>query len=88
MSRGLQPRSSAASGARRQPPRRYRDLEPVQLRADLPEHGLREGEVGTVVHVFDTADAYLVEFVNEVDGSTRAEVELTPDQLCVPAPVP
>lgn len=88
MSRGLQPRSSAANGARRQPPRRYRDLEPVQLRADRPGHGLQQGEVGTVVHVFDAADAYLVEFVNEADGSTRAEVELTPDQLCVPSPTP
>ena len=36
---------------------------------------------GTVVHVFETADAYLVEFVNPGDGSTRALAELTPDQL-------
>lgn len=88
MSQGLQPRSSAASGHGRQPPRRYRDLEPVQLRADLPEHGLKSGEVGTVVHVFDAADAYLVEFLNEEDGSTRAEVELKPDQLCLPPSAP
>lgn len=81
MSQGLRPRSSGASD--RQPPRRYRDLECVQLRADLPDHGLRTGEVGTIVHVFDAADAYLVEFVNE-DGSTRALAELTPRQI-VPA---
>ena len=78
MSQGLRPRSSAAS--RRHPPSRYRDLECVQLSADLPDHGLKSGEVGTIVHVFDTADAYLVEFVNE-DGSTRALAELTPTQL-------
>jgi hypothetical protein len=46
----------------------------------LPDHGLRTGEVGTIVHVFDTADAYLVEFVND-DGSTRALAELTPRQI-------
>ena len=61
-------------------PSRYRDLECVQLSADLPDHGLKSGEVGTIVHVFDTAEAYLVEFVNE-DGSTRALAELTPTQL-------
>jgi hypothetical protein len=74
MSQDLRPRSSSAPD--RQPPRRYRDLESVQLRADLPEHGLKSGEVGTIVHVFDTADAYLVEFVND-DGSTRVLAELS-----------
>jgi Domain of unknown function (DUF4926) len=78
MSQDLQPHLSGARG--RQPPRRYRDLDSVQLRADLPDRDLKAGEVGTIVHVFDTADAYLVEFINE-DGSTKVEVELTPDQL-------
>lgn len=78
MSQGLQPHSSAASD--RQPPRRYRDLDCVELRDDLPEHALKKGEVGTVVHVFDAADAYLVEFVHD-DGSTKAEVELTLRQI-------
>jgi alpha-galactosidase/6-phospho-beta-glucosidase family protein len=36
------------------------------------------------MHVFETTDAYLVEFVNPAGGSTRALAELTPDQL-VPA---
>ena len=51
------------------------------MRQDLPEHGPARGESGTVVHVFETADAYLVEFVNPADGSTRALAELRPDQL-------
>jgi hypothetical protein len=33
------------------------------------------------VHTFETADAYLVEFVNPEDGSTRAELEVTPDDI-------
>ena len=77
MSRGLRPPTSAASD--RQPPRRYRDLEAVQLRADLPEHGLKGGEIGTIVHVFDMVDAYLVEFTN--DGSTKTLAELEPEQI-------
>jgi hypothetical protein len=61
--------------------RRYRSLERVLLRQDLPEHALARGASGTVVHLFETADAYLVEFVNPADGGTRARAELTPDQL-------
>jgi len=80
MSQGLRRRTSSADD-RREPPRRYRRLERVQLCQDLPEHGLARGESGTVVHVFETADAYLVEFVNPADGSTRGLAELTPDQL-------
>jgi hypothetical protein len=34
-----------------------------------------------VVHVFETADAYLVEFVDSVGGGTRALAELKPEQL-------
>jgi hypothetical protein len=53
----------------------------VELCADLPEHGLKRGERGTVVHVFERSDAYLVEFVSPADGSTRALAEVAPDQL-------
>ena len=61
--------------------RSYRNLERVQLRCDLPEHGLERGAWGTIVHVFESAEADLVEFVSPADGSTRALTELTPDQL-------
>jgi hypothetical protein len=61
--------------------RAFRDLDYVELRCDLPEHGLTRGERGTVVHVFDDADVYLVELVDPEDGSTRALVELTSEQL-------
>ena len=85
MSHGSRPHTSPTSVSR-QPPRRYRSLERVELRRDLPEHGLKRGDQGTIVHVFDTAHAYLVEFVNAEDGSTRAEVEGTPDQLRLAVP--
>jgi hypothetical protein len=75
------PRRTSSADDRREPALRYRSLDRVRLRQDLPEHGLARGESGTVVHVFETADAYLVEFVNPADGSSRALAELTPDQL-------
>jgi hypothetical protein len=80
MSHGSPRRTSSANG-RHQPVRRYHSLEPVRLCQDVPEQGLARGESGTVVHVFETGEAYLVEFVNPADGSTRALAELTPDQL-------
>jgi hypothetical protein len=80
MSHGSPQRTSSASG-KRDTPRRYRSLERVRLREDVPEQGLACGDSGTVVHVFESADAYLVEFVNPADGSTCALAEITPDDL-------
>lgn len=41
---------------------KFRPLDIVVLTRDLPEHGLRSGDVGTVVHIF-AGDAVEVEFV-------------------------
>jgi hypothetical protein len=51
---------------------------------DLPQHGLKRGEEGTIVHAFETAATYLVEFIDLTDGSTRAEIEVTPDDIAPP----
>jgi hypothetical protein len=75
------PQPTSSADRRRELPRRYRSLDRVRLCQDVPEHGLARGESGTVVHVFEATDAYLVEFVSPADGSTRALAELTPDQL-------
>jgi Domain of unknown function (DUF4926) len=80
MSHGSRPRTSSA-GDSGQRLRRYRELDSVKLRRDLPEYGLKRGEEGTIVHTFETAEAYLVEFVNPEDGSTRAELEVRPDDI-------
>jgi hypothetical protein len=85
MSQGS-PRRTSSARSDRQPPRRYRDLERVQLRRDLPEHGLKRGERGTITHVFDAANAYLVEFVNPEDGSTRAEIEVNIEDIAPARP--
>jgi hypothetical protein len=57
------------------------ELDVVTLAVDLPDEGLRAGDTGTVVYLFHTpTTAFEVEFVDE-DGSTRAMVTLTADQL-------
>jgi hypothetical protein len=37
----------------------------------MPERS-EAGARGTIVHVFQSAEAYLVEFISPADGSTRA----------------
>jgi hypothetical protein len=55
------------------------ELERVVLERDLPEHGLRKGDVGTVVDVH-TTDAALVEFVLPT-GDTLALLDLTTNDV-------
>jgi hypothetical protein len=55
------------------------ELETVVLTAELPEHGLKAGDLGTVVLVH-THGGYAVEFMT-LDGETVAVVSLAPDQV-------
>jgi hypothetical protein len=56
----------------------------VVLTVDVPQHRLREGDVGTVVLVHD-GDGYEVEFMT-LDGETVAVVSLTSAQVRPIAP--
>ena len=52
----------------------------VALLVDRPEHGLRRGDVGTIIDVFAANEhhpaGYLLEFVAQ-DGSTITDLEVT-----------
>ena len=50
------------------------------LTVDLPEVGLRRGDVGAVVYVHRDGEAYQVEFVT-LDGVTIDVVTLAADQV-------
>lgn len=56
------------------------ELDSVVLTTDLPEHGLREGDVGTVVLVHRGGEGFEVEFV-ALDGETVAVVSLFSSQV-------
>lgn len=56
-------------------------LDPVALVADLPEHGLRRGQVGTIVECHPDG-AFEVEFVDE-DGRTYALIAVKPEHVMV-----
>ena len=52
----------------------HKELDIVVLVRDVPEHALRRGDAGTIVHVY-SADTFEVEFVR-ASGATAAVVEL------------
>ncbi|MCW5556434.1 MAG: DUF4926 domain-containing protein [Verrucomicrobiae bacterium] len=56
------------------------ELDPVALDCDLPEHGLKRGDVGTAVLMHDDGVAFEVEFVG-YDGHTVALLTLERDQV-------
>jgi hypothetical protein len=51
---------------------RFKELETVVLDRDLPEHGLRRGDLGAVVQIYEP-DGLEVEFVT-ASGRTQALV--------------
>jgi len=53
---------------------RFKLLETVVLKRDLPEHGLKEGDLGVVVEIYEP-DGVEVEFVT-ASGKTQAVVTL------------
>ena len=57
-----------------------RELDAVALTCDLPDHGLKRGDVGTAVLVHGDGAAFEVEFVG-YDGHTVALVTLGRDQV-------
>ena len=55
------------------------ELDTIILTEDLPEHALKQGDIGTIVLVHDPA-GYEVEFMT-LDGETLAVVSLMPHQV-------
>ncbi len=52
----------------------------IVLTTDLPKEGLKVGDVGTVVHVHVSGDAFEVEFLT-LDGKTVAVTTVTVSQV-------
>jgi len=57
-----------------------KELDTVVLTRDLKEHGLREGDIGAVVHRYPEGTAYEVEFVS-AGGATVALLTLTGEDI-------
>ncbi len=56
------------------------ELESVVLTEDIPDLGLKSGDIGTVVLVHRGGEGYEVEFVT-LDGETVAVISLSANQV-------
>jgi len=57
-----------------------KELDSVILTRDLPEHGLKKGDIGTVVMVHSDGEGFEVEFI-ALDGETMAVISLAAAQV-------
>lgn len=57
-----------------------KELDRVVLTEDIPAHGLKAGDVGTVVMVYGEGEGYEVEFMT-LEGETIAVETLTAAQV-------
>ncbi len=57
-----------------------RELERIILRIDIPQYGLKKGDIGTVVMVHSKGKGYEVEFIT-LDGKTVAVASLTSEDI-------
>lgn len=57
-----------------------RELDAVVLTHDIKEYGLKEGDIGAVVHCYSNGNAFEVEFVT-AEGRTVAVLTLTSSDI-------
>jgi hypothetical protein len=57
------------------------ELDTVVLTHDIPEHGLKQGDLGAVVHCYSDGMAFEVEFVT-AEGKTVALLTLAEADIC------
>ena len=57
-----------------------KELDSVVLTRDLPKHGLKEGDIGTIVLVHSSGAGYEVEFI-ALDGETMAVISLPAEDV-------
>jgi hypothetical protein len=57
-----------------------RELETVVLTHDIKDHGLKKGDVGTVVHSYQDGLAFEIEFMT-AEGKTIAVLTLTQEDI-------
>lgn len=56
------------------------ELDTVVLTRDIEKHGLKQGDIGAIVHCYNDGAAFEVEFVT-AEGHTVALLTLTPADL-------
>jgi len=58
----------------------YQELDMIVLTYDIEEFGLKQGDIGTIVHCYKDNKAFEAEFVT-ADGRTIALLTLKPEEI-------
>lgn len=58
----------------------FKEHDQIVLTSDLPEEGLKAGDVGTIVHIHRQGEAFEVEFM-ALDGNTIAVATVMASQV-------
>lgn len=58
----------------------YKELDIVVIKFSKPEHNVYKGDIGTIVNVYKSGDAYEVEF-NTYSGESIALITLKPEEI-------
>ena len=58
----------------------FKEHDQIVLTSDLPEEGLKAGDVGTIVHIHRRGEAFEVEFM-ALDGNTIAVATVMASQV-------
>ena len=58
----------------------FQETDIVVLKQDIPEYGLKTGDIGAVVHCYRDGAAFEVEFVT-AQGDTVALLTLSPEKI-------
>ena len=58
----------------------FQETDIVVLKRDIPKYGLKEGDIGAVVHCYREATAFEVEFVT-AQGDTVAMLTLSSEMI-------
>jgi hypothetical protein len=57
-----------------------KELDTIVLSRDLPEYGLKRGDIGVIVHCYRSGEAFEVEFITG-EGETVAVVTLNSEDV-------
>ena len=58
----------------------FKEHDRIVLTSDVPEEGLKAGDVGTVIHIYRRGEAFEVEFL-ALDGDTAAIATVSRSQV-------
>jgi hypothetical protein len=58
----------------------FHELDTVVLKSNIAKYDLKKGDIGSIVHIYDSGNALEIEF-STAEGKTIAVITLTPSDI-------